>query len=118
MSESRLYCNVCAAIGAALREFWRRPGPGSALGEPDSSIRDFAVVATLGHGDYGSVFEVGQGTEGWVLGVDCFVCPLLVCVRVVLFLHQGRDKLAGFCCPWIRSCSPARGSHTPPPPSP
>ena len=40
----------------------RRAGAG-----PDGSafsIRDFDVVDTLGHGDYGSVFEVGGSPWG------------------------------------------------------
>ena len=40
----------------------RRAGAG-----PDGSacsIRDFDVVDTLGHGDYGSVFEVGGSPGG------------------------------------------------------
>jgi hypothetical protein len=41
--------------GAALREFWGRSGSG--VSGP-ACIRDFDVVDTLGHGDYGSVFEV------------------------------------------------------------
>ena len=50
--------------GAALRDMLRRAGAG-----PDGSacsIRDFDVVDTLGHGDYGSVFEVGGSPWGWV----------------------------------------------------
>ena len=48
--------------GAALRDMLRRAGAG-----PDGSacsIRDFDVVDTLGHGDYGSVFEVGGSPWG------------------------------------------------------
>ena len=57
--------NCCCCIGgpgAALRDMLRRAGAG-----PDGSafsIRDFDVVDTLGHGDYGSVFEVGGSPGG------------------------------------------------------
>jgi len=57
--------NCCCCIGgpgAALRDMLRRAGAG-----PDGSacsIRDFDVVDTLGHGDYGSVFEVGGSPWG------------------------------------------------------
>ena len=61
-------CVVPAATGAALREFWSRSGSGE--GGP-ASIRDFAVVDTLGHGDYGSVFEVGWAmVQGVVLEAE------------------------------------------------
>ena len=43
-------CMHCA--GAALRDFFVRAGPAF-------SVRDFEVASTLGHGDYGSVFQVG-----------------------------------------------------------
>jgi hypothetical protein len=48
-------CACDVAAGAALREFWDRSGSG-VVGP--GRIRDFDVVDTLGHGDYGSVFEV------------------------------------------------------------
>jgi hypothetical protein len=65
---------LCDGAGAALREFWCRSlalaGSQAAddLDRPGTcSIRDFDVVDTLGHGDNGSVLEVGA--SGAVLSV-------------------------------------------------
>jgi hypothetical protein len=61
-------CMHCA--GAALRDFFVRAGPAF-------SIRDFEVASTLGHGDYGSVFQVGAVL--FVCRVDVYFMCMCAC---------------------------------------
>ncbi len=70
LSCAELCCTVlyCAgfAPGAALRDMWHRAAS-AGTDRPACSIRDFDIVNTLGHGDYGSVFEVGRWWTGLVM---------------------------------------------------
>ena len=66
-----LCMHVCMHYaGAALRDFFVRAGPAF-------SVRDFEVASTLGHGDYGSVFQVGAML--FVCRVDLYYTCMRAC---------------------------------------